>query len=247
VSADPSVFTGTLGPGPELLRLQELDLSIDRLTTRLEVLESHEEIRAARGRSVEVESRVGELKLAIDEVAREQAHLESDADSLERKIQAERKRMFDGSVVNPKELQSIEAEIANLTHRRTEKEDRVLELMERREELDARLSPVEAELAEARDREAEIERTSGQDLTEIRHAMAERTAEREELAGRFDPVVLDLYEELRQTKKGVAVAALEDGVCHGCHQKLSPVYLDRLKRAEGIWRCEYCRRILVSA
>ena len=57
--------------------------------------------------------------------------------------------------------------------------------------------------------------------------------------------LLELYEELRLSKKGVAAVALEDGVCQGCHQKLSAVYLDRLKRSEDIRRCEYCRRILI--
>ncbi len=41
------------------------------------------------------------------------------------------------------------------------------------------------------------------------------------------------------------MAALVDGVCQGCHQKLSPMELDRLKRASGVRRCDYCRRILV--
>jgi predicted nucleic acid-binding Zn-ribbon protein len=250
VSADPasnSVATGHLGPGPELLELQELDLSIDRLTARIDALESQEDIRAARERATQLEAAVGEFKLSRDELAREQSRLETDLDSMERKIEAERKRMFDGSVANAKELQAIEAEIANLTHRRTDKEDRILELMEQREDLDSRLSPVEEELAQARGMETDVERTSAAELVEIRRTLEERTAHRAELAGRFDPEVLDLYEELRQSKKGVGVAALVDGVCQGCHQQLSPMYLDRLKRDDGVRRCEYCRRILVPA
>jgi alkylation response protein AidB-like acyl-CoA dehydrogenase len=61
----------------------------------------------------------------------------------------------------------------------------------------------------------------------------------------IDPELLELYEDLRPQKKGVAAVALVDGVCQGCHEKLSSVELDRVKRTEGIARCEYCRRILV--
>jgi predicted nucleic acid-binding Zn-ribbon protein len=248
--ADPasnSLATGRLGPGPELLELQELDLAIDRLGARVEALESHEDIRAARERAGQVETAVGELKLGRDELTREQGRLETDLDSMERKIEAERKRMFDGSVANARELQAIEAEIANLTHRRTDKEDHVLELMEQREEIESRLAPLEQQLAEARAAEAEVERTSASELQEIRQTLEERRARRAQLAARFDPELLDLYEELRQSKKGVGVAALVEGVCQGCHQKLSPMYLDRLKRDDGVRRCEYCRRILVPA
>ena len=250
VSADQasnSVATGRLGPGPELLELQELDLSIDRLAARVVALESLEDIRAARERAGQFETAVGDLKLNRDDLAREQSRLETDLDSMLRKIEAERKRMFDGSVANAKELQAIEAEIANLSHRRTDKEDRVLELMEQREEIDSRLAPLEQELAGARTMEAEVERTSAAELVDIRRTLDQLRGRRTELAARFDPELVDLYEDLRQSKKGVGVAALVDGVCQGCHQQLSPMYLDRLKRDGGVRRCEYCRRILIPS
>jgi predicted nucleic acid-binding Zn-ribbon protein len=122
----------------------------------------------------------------------------------------------------------------------------VLEVMERREELERSLPPVEGEADEARRRLAEIEEGSARELVEVERALAERDEERRNLLPTFDGELLDLYEELRRLKKGVAAAALHDGVCQGCHQKLSPVYLDRLKRAGGVRRCEYCRRILIS-
>ena len=61
----------------------------------------------------------------------------------------------------------------------------------------------------------------------------------------FDPDLLERYEDLRKIKKGVGAVALVDGVCQGCHEQLSSVELDRLKRADGIRRCDHCRRILV--
>jgi predicted nucleic acid-binding Zn-ribbon protein len=57
--------------------------------------------------------------------------------------------------------------------------------------------------------------------------------------------LFELYEDLRRTKKGVGAAAMVDGVCQGCHEQLSSVELDKLKRSTGVKRCEHCRRILV--
>ena len=91
-----------------LLKLQEIDLSIDRLTDRLGTLEAGEDLRLARGRLGEAEARLGELGLAIDAVATEQRRLEGDVDSIQRKIDAERSRLYDGSVANPKELEVSE-------------------------------------------------------------------------------------------------------------------------------------------
>jgi predicted nucleic acid-binding Zn-ribbon protein len=243
-SLEPSGIPRGLG---RLLDLQELDLAVDRLKGRLATIETGEEVDTLRRQVREAESRLGEAKLALDGVVREQGRLEGDVDSMDQKMQAERKRMFDGSVANPKELQSMAAEIESLQHRKARTEDGILEKMEQREDLEGRLGPIEAEVAELRRRLQEVEDTSGRELVEIEQELEARTAERQAAAGEVDQELLDLYEDLRRSKKGVGAAALVDGVCQGCHQKLSAVYLDRLKRDEGIRRCEYCRRILVFA
>jgi predicted nucleic acid-binding Zn-ribbon protein len=246
------------GPGPPpggeaarrpdgLLQLQETDLSLDRLRARLDQLEAGEELRLARARLGEAEARLSEVRLSMSGVDLDQRRLEGDIDSMQRKIDAETKRLYDGTVANVKELQSIEAEVESLKARKSRMEDRLLEQMELGEELGERLKPVEMEVAEARQRVAELEESSGKELVEIENALSEREAERADLAPKLDQDLLALYEDLRRQKKGVGAAALVDGVCQACHQKLSPVYLDRLKRSEAIRRCEYCRRILVLA
>ena len=228
-----------------ILELQELDLSISRLEARRSELEEGEELRGARGRLAENEGRVGELRLALDSVENEQRRLENDVDSIQRKIDAEQTRLYDGTVANAKELQSIGAEVESLRGRKSRMEDELLEQMERREGMEARLKQLEAEAAEARERLAQIGEGSAREFVEVEQALGERLAERKSLLPEFGDDVLELYEELRQLKKGIAAAALVDGVCQACHQKLSPMYLDRLKRGQGIRRCEYCRRILI--
>jgi uncharacterized protein len=166
---------------------------------------------------------------------------------LDSKIAAEERRLYDGSVANPKELESIQHEIEALRRRKSIIEDQVLIQMERREEMETRLPGLEAELAEARDRLTEIGGSEAAELESIGRALAERTAERAALLPQIDEELLELYEDLRAQKRGVGAAALEDGVCQGCHQKLSPLELESIKRSEGIRRCAYCRRILVLA
>ena len=91
----------------------------------------------------------------------------------------------------------------------------------------------------------EVESTSHQETERLRGELDEKSAARSALAGTIDPELLELYEDLRPQKRGVAAVALVDGVCQGCHEQLSAVYLDRLKRSTGPKRCEHCRRILV--
>lgn len=228
-----------------ILRLQELDSSIDRLVARSEELEEGEELRAAGLKVQELEDRVGEIRLGLDSQRREQERLETEVASLDAKAGAEERRLYDGSVANPKELASIQAEVSSLRNRKGRIEDEVLEQMERREEMEGRLPPLESELAEARENLANLDSELAEELGQTKQSLAELRGEREALALEFDEELLELYEDLRAQKRGVGAAVLEDGVCSGCHQKLSPLELERIKHAEGIRRCEYCRRILV--
>ncbi|MEX0833002.1 MAG: C4-type zinc ribbon domain-containing protein [Actinomycetota bacterium] len=228
-----------------LLELQETDSSIDRLEARRRELEAGEELRAARIRAEEADNEVGELRLALDSVEREQTRLDAEIESLSLKQQAEEKRLFDGSVTNAKELESIQAEVGGLKSRRGRIEDQLLEQMEKRENLEGRISSAESEAAKAR---TTLDTTGGdaaRELEEIASTLEEKAKARAELAAAIDPDLLELYEDLRRQKKGVGAAALVDGVCQGCHQKLSAMELDRLKKSEGVKRCEYCRRILI--
>jgi predicted nucleic acid-binding Zn-ribbon protein len=228
-----------------LLDLQEMDLSIDRLEHRREELEAGSDVDATRRQLDAAEERVGELRLALDSVRREESRLEGEISSFDLRIRAEEGRLYDGSVANPRELQSIEAEITNLRARKSRLEDEELDQMERREAMEAKLLPLEGELKEARDRLAEVETSSERELDDVHRSVKERRAERDRLAKELDEDLLDLYESLRAQKRGVGAAALKDGVCQGCHEALSPLALDRLKRSDDIARCENCRRILV--
>ena len=228
-----------------LLELQELDSAIDRLEHRRQQLEVGEELAAARRTMEEAESRLGELRLALDVLSADQRRLEHEIDSMVQKAEADAKRMYDGSIANTKELEALQHEITNIKERTSRTEDELLERMERREELEARAAVADAEVADAR---ATVEAVGGDSLRELDAVIAQLETERmarEAIVPEFDEELVELYEDLRRQKKGVGAAALADGVCQACHEKLSALEMDRLKRTEGIRRCEYCRRIVV--
>jgi hypothetical protein len=228
-----------------LLDLQALDLTIDRLGVRRRALEAGDEVAAARAAADETERVLGELGLSIDELDRDATKLEHEVDSLTRKAAAERARMSDGSVANARELEAIGREIANLDQRRSDREDELLVIMERRETVERDAAVARTRTEELRAAAAEAAGAAGAELTAVVAELETRATERASLAAGIDPELLELYEDLRGSKRGVGAAALVDGVCQGCHETLSSVELDRIKRADGIRRCEHCRRILV--
>ena len=76
-----------------LLELQELDSAIDRLEARKRQLEEGKEMADARAAMEDAEGRLGELRLGVDAVGREQQRLEREIDSMTRKAEADEKRL----------------------------------------------------------------------------------------------------------------------------------------------------------
>jgi uncharacterized protein len=228
-----------------LLEIQEHDTAIDRLLTRIEALESGADVAVALAEANEAERVMGELRLQLDELSRDQLRFEHEIDSMSQKAAAEERRMYDGSVANARELDSIRHEVENLKKRRSDREDELLGLMEVREGLEAQEREADARSTALRARVEEVEGVVAGELGRLSAELKERTEKRAGLAETVDPAFLELYEDLRPQKKGVAAVELVDGVCQGCHEQLSTVYRDKLKRVEGPKRCEHCRRILI--
>ncbi len=234
-----------MDPARPLLDIQEIDTAIDRLLARMRALEAGEDAAAALAEANEAERMMGELRLRLDELSRDQMRFEHEIDSMSQKAAAEERRLYDGSVANARELDSITHEVDNLKKRRSDREDELLALMEVREEFETQERAAAERAATLRARVAEVGSVAADELEKLRTELKERTEGRAALTETVDPEFLELYEDLRPQKKGVAAVALIDGVCQGCHEQLSSVYVDRLKRVEGPKRCEHCRRILV--
>ena len=235
-----------MDPARALLELQALDSAIDRLNARRRSLEAGETLDAVRADADGAERTFGDLRLSLDAFDRDSAKLEHEVDTISQKVAAEERRMYDGSVANAKELDAIRHEVDNLKNRRTGREDELLALMEQREEVERRAKEAQRAHDDLRATVESVGAATAEDLVSTRSELEAKTAEREAAARLIVPELLELYEDLRPQKKGVAAVALVDGVCQGCHEQLSAVELGHLKKAEGVKRCEHCRRILVT-
>lgn len=181
------------------------------------------------------------------DIGREQAKAEADVDAVRTRAERDQKRLDAGQVGSPKELESLQHEIASLARRQGDLEDAVLEIMERRESAQTRA----AELTAERDQLAtDIERvTAARDaaLGEIASESETVTAERKTLAAGLPGEFVALYEKIRGSVGGVGAAALRRGRCEGCRMELAATDLATIKAApeDLVVRCEECRRILV--
>lgn len=228
-----------------LLDLQTEDSAIKRLEQRRDSLPEARRLAELSDQLAEFEADLEIATKQLEEVAREQARLEGEIELADQKIGREEQRLFSGSVSNPKELGSLQAEVAMLKRKKGEVEDTLLEVMVQKDQAAETAASLESERGEAAAESKELTAKVAALTGEIDVELQQHTAARTEVAASLPQELLDMYDKIRAAKAGVGVAALEAGTCQGCHTKLPAKEIERLKAEGGLQRCDNCRRILV--
>jgi len=230
-----------------LLALQEEDTAIKRLEDRKASLPEAARLSEVKDLLDELTSDLEIATKQDQDIAREHARLEGEIELLEQKIAREEQRMFAGSVSNPKELSSLQAEVESLKRKKSRLEDDLLEMMESRESSSATVARITSERDQASAEATELTGRVGVLVADINAQLAQHSSHRDQVAAGIPTDLLSLYEKIRTQKQGVGAAALEQGTCQGCHTKLPQKEIERMRAEGGLQRCDNCRRILVIA
>jgi predicted nucleic acid-binding Zn-ribbon protein len=240
VKADPAVQR-------RLLELQAVDTAIDQLAHRRRTLPELADIEAAAGQLATQRDAVVRARTEVEDVDREIQRLEADVDQVRGRAARDQQRMDSGAITAPKELESLQHEVASLARRQSELEDVELELMEKREEAQAVLDAALRELDATTSGIAAAETRRDGSFISIDAETGSRTDERTVIAAELPTDLLGLYEKIRASSGGTGAALLRARRCEGCRLELSGSDLETFAHAaaDDVLRCEECRRILV--
>ena len=227
--------------------MQALDTRLDQLAHRRRTLPEHAAL-------AELETELGVLRDQLVQASTEQSDLsreltkaEGDVDQVRARADRDQKRLDAGQVSSPKELESLQHEIATLANRQGALEEVVLEIMERLESSQSRSAELTAQQEAARARVAAL--TASRDTTtgEIDAETEKLQAQRATQAGSLGEDLVALYEKIREQQGGVGAAELRQRRCGGCRLELNNVEINELRDADPdeVMRCDECRRILV--
>jgi predicted nucleic acid-binding Zn-ribbon protein len=225
----------------QLYQLQLVDNEWDEKSSRLgEVRENLGETNdLIRARKVVVEME-GELKGLGSQIRA----VELDVATVADKLKKNQDRLYSGRVRNPKELANLQEEAAALRRRRSELEDKQLDLMIETEE-------DEAELAERQARLGQIEAAWRADQSalqaekeELEFRLLELEEERSAMRARIGAADLAEYDDLRTNYGGLAVVVLKGGICQTCGVDVPTGVARAVERGEGFHYCPVCNRLL---
>jgi predicted nucleic acid-binding Zn-ribbon protein len=134
-------------------------------------------------------------------------------------------------------IESLKKEIAGI-------EDKELEFMEAAEVQKPIIAAADKQASETK---AMVQRQLADieaKLKAIEVQQQEVQADRERLAKEVDEDLMDTYQRLFDKKDGIAVAALANELCQGCHVKAQTHIIHAVKAAKEVTTCLNCGRIL---
>lgn len=227
--------------------MQGLDVKADQLVRRRGALPEADEASRLANEHAEVESSIVMTDTEIADLGREQRKADADVEQVRARRSRDQERLDRGQVNSPKELESLQDEIATLTNRQSELEEVELEIMERLEDAQQRLSDLREQKEALSGKVVEAERARDSVYTEIDAELEQLRSRRAEIVSELPDALSTLYEKLRGQHGGIGAAALRKRRCEGCNIELDAAELTRIaaEPAEVVQRCDNCRRILV--
>ena len=223
--------------------LQEIDLQLDAFRAEVNQIEAaladHGEIEAAR-RKLTAQAKTQEQTSATLRDA------ELALASITAAVEEKSKRLYSGSVVSPRELEALQADISQLMQQRSVREEHALQAMVVAEEAEAARDEQQAHLDSLEATFAIKEREFGARLQELAVEIPVRERERAALLGQNDPVLVITYESLRSRVGGHVLVPVSQGRCTFCHIALPDTQLRRTQQNQEVVYCDSCGRMLYT-
>ena len=226
-----------------IFRLQQIDTQIDQARNRLGEIDSILNDTSAQD---EVMARLNITEQNATIQRKRLNEIETQVVDLKFKIEQSESTLYSGRIHNPKELQDLQNEVASLKRYQITLEDRQLEVMLALEECEDLNKATTSELERVRGHFEEIHARLRGERTTLLATVARLEIERQAAASMVQTPELNLYDQLRRLRSGIAIARIIDRSCSACGSMLTPALVQAASSPTQLARCSACNRILYA-
>lgn len=226
----------------QLYELQGLDLEIESNEQALE------QVTSQLGESqavLRLQSRLESEQQRLEDLKHQQHTAEWEIDDITNKIATAEGTLFSGRIKNPKELASLQHEVETFKALRNQLEEKALGVIEQVEQAEASLAETKSQLETLTADWQRRQKQLAEEMARLKAVITELKQKRQLLAAGIEPEAVEFYQQLR-SRKGTAVARVEQGICRGCRISLPTTDLQRA-RGNSLVQCSSCGRILFLA
>jgi predicted nucleic acid-binding Zn-ribbon protein len=225
----------------DLYRLQQTDSQIDRVRARLQaiqkLMEDDEILRQQKEQRSQAEQRLQSCQKGLQQA-------EAAVHEQRIKIEQAEASLYAGKIYNPKELQDLQNDVAALKRHLSVLEERQLEAMLALEQAENDFATADRTWQTAQAEWTQRNQTLTDEGTNLQKALEKLATERDGIIHTISQEHIELYEQLRRERQGVAVAGITDNACEACGAQLTPAQAQLVRAAAQTVRCPSCGRIL---
>jgi uncharacterized protein len=228
-----------------LLELAQLDAELSRVDHRAKHLPEQQQVEEAQSAHREANDRLAAVQIALEDLDAQVAKFESEIDAVRQREDRDRSLLAAGTV-DAKQLTELQHELGTLERRQSSLEDSLLEVMERREELQSQQAGELAEIDELQTKLTDAQRACDEVRTEIDQLRHQANSRRDELVDELDADLVALYERQR-SHGGPGAGLLQGRRCGACRIEIDRGELARISAAadDEVLRCPECGAILL--
>lgn len=223
-----------------LIKLQEVEIEADHTLSFLTGMPERLEDLSNELSEFE-QSLVAEDSL-VEEMKKNYRNHESDAQLSLSQMKDRQDKLR--AVKTNKEYQSVLKEIEELKEKNSQLEDKMIEFLDSIDE-------AEIKAAEKRKEYAELSKRIKSERTDIRKKieegekkLARLDSERQTISKMIDPGLLNKFNVIKGKKGGLALVAVQDAICQGCHVNIPPQMYNEIQRLDSLRLCPNCQRML---
>jgi len=224
-----------------LFQLQKIDSQIDVLLKRNQQIQNDMENNSEL---VCAQSSLNLIELELKETEKLIIEINEKIEFIDRKLQRNNTSMYSGLVSNPKELQNIQKESALLETQKKELVESQLQVMIKQESIDGNLSQARNNLSLIKTKLHSKNSLLVSEIESIKTNLGKLATERQAILKQLPEELIIQYENLRQTKQGIAVALLDENTCSVCGSTLSPSESQNARSSTILFFCPTCQRII---
>lgn len=227
-----------------LFRLQQVDRQIDQSQARFNIIQGILENDAELRKALDGVDAAQKSKMESDNMLHE---AEAGVRAQQIKIEQAESSLYGGSVHNPKELQDLQNDVAALKRHLSTLEERQLDVMIQLESAQAALDAAQADLSGLRARRGDDHTRLMEEQAGLQRNLDRLQAERRAVVTDLAAHSLQMYEELRGRRRGIAVAEVTDNSCSACGTRLTAALQQNARSTTQVTHCPSCGRILYAS
>ncbi len=224
-----------------LLDLQEIDDQLGELERSKIYLP--EMIQNLEKELTDLEENITDDGVALLESEKEQKILELEIESDKQDLEKFQKQMR--VIKTNKEYDALTAEIDSKRREISDKEEQVLTLMAKVDEYNEGLTEMNGRLQEVQASNTEQLKMLKAQASTLQGKIDQKMAMRRNIAKDINRQIIGIYERVRKGKGGMVVVPIRKKACSGCFRQIPPQRIQEIRRADRIFACDSCGRIMI--